>query len=100
MGDFNINSLQYDDFSNIKDFVDMFHSQSVVNLINKPTRFPIGAQLGSPTLLDHFYTNSPNKISHVGLLVSDISDHFPIVSIISENVKQIHEKDVYFISIK
>ncbi len=43
MGDFNINSLQYDEFSNVKDFVDMVHSHSIVNLINKPTRFPVGA---------------------------------------------------------
>ena len=95
MGDFNINSLHYDSFHNIKDFVDMVHTHSVVNLINKPTRFPIGAQLGSPALLDHFYTNQPNKINKVGLLVDDISDHFPIVTIISEKMKKIRESDVY-----
>ena len=94
MGDFNINSLLYDDNSNIRDFVNMIHSHSVVNLINKPTRFPIGAQLGSPTLLDHFYTNHPNKIGNIGLLVHDISDHFPIVAIINENIKKIEESDV------
>ena len=87
MGDFNLNALHYGQFSYVKDFLDMIHSHSVVNLINKPTRFPIGAQLGSPTLLDHFYTNKPNKVRHIGLLVNDISDHFPIVTVISEKFK-------------
>ncbi len=91
MGDFNINSLLYDQFTCIKNFVDMIHSHSTVNLINKPTRFPVGAQLGSPTLLDHFYTNKPNKVRHVGLLVNDISDHFPIITIISEKMKVINK---------
>ena len=95
MGDFNINSLQYDNLANIKDFFDMIHTNSTVNLINKPTRFPTGAQLGSPALLDHFYTNQPNKVDKIGLLVSDISDHFPIVTIISENMKKIHESEVH-----
>ena len=94
MGDFNINSLHYDQFPCIRNFVDMIHSYSAVNLINKPTRFPVGAQLGSPTLLDHFYTNKPNKVRHIGLLVNDISDHFPIVAIISEKMK-VTNKDVY-----
>lgn len=72
-GDFNCNSLHYDQSTNIKSFVDMMHSQSCVNLINKPTRFPRGEQIGTPSLLDHFYTNQISKVKNIGLLVDDIS---------------------------
>ena len=95
MGDFNINSLEYDDTYNIKDFIDMMYSYSTVNFINKPSRFPQGAQPGSPSILDHFYTNQPNKVTNIGLLVNNITDHFPIVATISVNSKKIQGNDIY-----
>jgi len=64
----------------IRSFIDMMNSNSLANLINKPTRFPRGDQLGAPSLIDHFYTNRIDIISNIGLFVSDISDHFPIVA--------------------
>jgi len=79
-GDFNINSMKYDEVPIIKSFIDMMHSYSLVNLINRPTRFPRGEQIGAPSLIDHFYTNKINTASNIGLLVSDISDHFPIIA--------------------
>ena len=94
IGDFNVDSLSYDEVYNVKDFIDMMHSYSVINLINKPTRFPQGAQPGSPSLLDHFYTNQPNKVTNIGLLVNHITDHFPIVATISINSKKIHGNNI------
>ena len=64
------------------------HSNSTVNLVNKPTWFPRGAQLGSPSLLDHFYTNQLSKIKNFGLLIDDITDHFPLVATISMQAKK------------
>ena len=87
-GDFNCDTLRYEEFSTIKSFVDMMHSHSTVNLINKPTRFPRGDQSGSPSILDHFYTNQLSKIKNVGLLVDDTSDHFPIVTTIRLHSKK------------
>ena len=78
-GDFNCDALRIDEFPNIKSFVDMMHSNSTVNLVNKPTRFPRGRQRGGPSLLDHFYTNQIQKIKNVGILDDDISDHLPVI---------------------
>ena len=88
VGDFNVNSLLYDEEDNIKCFVDMMHANSAVNLINKPTRFPRGRQWGAPSLLDHFYTNNLNSIRNIGLFSTDISDHMPIVSTINMGAKK------------
>ena len=81
-GDFNINSLKYEETYNVKSFIDTMHSYSLVNLINKPTWFPRGKQPGKPSLLDHFYTNKVNTVVNIGLSVCDISDHMPIVATI------------------
>ena len=81
-GDFNVNSLKYDEVYNVKSFIDTMHSNSLVNLINKPTWFPRGKQLGSPSLLDHFYTNKVDTVVNIGLFVSSITDHMPIVATI------------------
>ena len=78
---------------NVKSFVDMVHSYSTVNLVNKPTWFPRGNQIGSPSILDHFYTNQISKVNKFGLLVDDISDHFPIIATISMRAK-IHPSQV------
>ena len=94
-GDFNINSLLYREEPNIKSFVDMMHANSAVNLINKPTRFPEGNQHGSPSLLDHYYTNSINLVKNVGLLIADISDHLPIFTTISMHAKKVSVNDLH-----
>ena len=60
----------------------MMHANSEVNLVNKVIRFPYGNQHGAPSLLDHFYTNQISKIKNIGLLVDDISNHFPTVATI------------------
>ena len=44
IGDFNVNTLLYNDKPNIKSFIDMMHANFAFNLINKPTRFPRGRQ--------------------------------------------------------
>ena len=69
-------------------FIQIMDSNLTVNLINKPTRFPRGNQSGTPSILDHFYTNQISKIKNVGLLVDDISDNFPIVATIRLHSKK------------
>ena len=71
------------------------HANSAYNLINKPTRFPKGRQYGSPSLLDHFYTNTLNSVRNIGLLATDISDHFPIVATINIHAKKMCINDPY-----
>ena len=95
IGDFNVNSLLYNDKPNIKSFIDMMHANFAVNLINKPTRFPRERQYGSPSILDHFYTNTLNCVQNIGLLSTDISDHLPIIAIINMQAKKMCFNEPY-----
>ena len=74
MGDYNINLLNY---SLPSDFVDLMHSHSFISLINRPTRITEN----SATLIDNIFVNKPNLSSFQDILVTDISDHLPIIYI-------------------
>ena len=86
-GDFNINLLKMDESHNISEFVNLLHSLNVINMINKHTRFPIGKQIGNPSLLDHFWTNQPHRLKYINLIVDPISDHRPILFIMNAKKK-------------
>ena len=47
-GDYNINLIKTDQIHNISQFVNSMHSHGALNMVNKPTRFPRGKQLGPP----------------------------------------------------
>ena len=81
-GDFNIDTLRWEEFPIISDYIDTMYSHNASMLINKPTRFPIGNQIGAPSILDHFYTNEAEKVKNIGLLINDITDHLPIFAVI------------------
>ena len=72
--------------NNTKNFVDQIFSMSLFPLINKPTR--ITNQCHS--IIDNIYTNSINEDIISGVIIADISDHFPIFSILQ---KDIHKKE-------
>ena len=73
MGDFNINLLSYDHDNSVNNFVDTLSTFSLIPLINKPTRVADNSQ----TLIDNIFTNL-HPIPTAGVIVADISDHFPI----------------------
>ena len=75
LGDFNIDILQYDSNSNGTSFVDAMFSDSFMPLITKRTRITDS----SSTLIDNIYCNNVNIFTFSGILVSDVSDHFPVV---------------------
>ena len=85
-GDFNIDLLNYNVNNNTKFFVDQMFSMSLFPLINKPTC--ITNQCHS--IIDNIYTNSINEDIISGVIIADISDHFPIFSILQ---KDIHKKE-------
>ena len=85
-GDLNIDLLNYNVNNNTKNFVDQMFSMSLFPLINKPTR--ITNQCHS--IIDNIYTNSINEDIISGVIIADISDHFPIFSIL---LKDIHKKE-------
>ena len=78
MGDYNINLLNSDKRNPTSDFVELMHSYSFLSLINRPTRITAT----SATLIDNIFVNySDLQNSFQCILVTDISDHLPVVFI-------------------
>ena len=79
VGDYNINLLNVDSHSLTADFNDTIYSYGLVPLITRPTR----VTETSATLIDNIFTNKTIRYgeSMHGILVSDISDHYPIFCI-------------------
>ena len=74
---YNINLLNYSGHSLTSDFVDLMHSYSFISLINRPTRITEN----SAPLIDNIFVNKPNLSSFQAILVTDISDHLPLIYI-------------------
>ena len=78
LGDYNINILKYKEHSLTGNFLDLMYSNNFIPTITRPTRSI------SSTLIDNIYTNNIGDIMSTthGILVCDITDHFPIFNII------------------
>ena len=78
MGDFNIDLLKYNYCNFSTEFFNQFSSSGYTPLITKPTRIT----KSTATLIDNIFTNNLSKMEHLnGILLNDISDHFPIFTI-------------------
>ena len=86
MGDYNINLMNYDVHAATAEFTDMMYANSFVPLINRPTRITES----SATLIDNIFSNDLDGLTNgiQCILVTDISDHFPVVYINEESKKQ------------
>ena len=73
LGDFNIDLFKKD-HAVIADFLNTMYSNCYYPVIYRPTR----VTSYSATLIDNIFTNSLNNVAHSGILLTDISDHFPI----------------------
>ena len=94
MGDFNINLLEYSNNNKVTEFVDNLLSFGQVPLILKPTRVDLNRK--TATLIDNIFTNRPMSYTKAGILVTDLTDHFGVFTII-ENHQQKHKpKDEYY----
>jgi hypothetical protein len=77
-GDFNINILNTDTHLPTSEFLDNMYSASFLPLITKPTR----VTEHTATLIDNIYCNDIHNYDLFnGVLVSDISDHYPVFCI-------------------
>ena len=76
MGDYNIDLLNSGRHQLTDEFLDLKYINSFMPLIIRPTR----VMENSATLIDNIFTNDHANIGNslFGLLVTDISDHFPI----------------------
>jgi hypothetical protein len=75
MGDFNIDVLKYQSCNLSKTYVDLLFSLGLLQVITKPTR----CKPNSATLIDHVCTNSQSQSILSYIIISYISDHFPII---------------------
>ena len=92
LGDWNINLLSYDNHVDTSSAIDMFYSYSFMPLINRPTRI----SATSATIIDNIFTNNHTDLvnSYHGILITDISDHFPIFHINKNMTDVIQEFDI------
>ena len=75
IGDLNINCLTYNEKDDTKQFFDNIFQHGIMPIINKPTR----VTSKSITAIDNILTNIMFDSSlKVGIVKTDISDHFPI----------------------
>ena len=76
LGDLNIDLLKSYK-QNICNFMETMQSLSYIPLITKATRFPNTEETGTPSLLDHVWTNSLKRFSS-GIIAVDLTDHCPV----------------------
>ena len=99
VGDFNIDLLKYHSHQDTTFYLDTLFEHSLLPIVSLPTR--IGKK--TATILDHIITSYPDDQYDVGIITSDISDHFPVFytrqeknnNFENENVKirQINDKN-------
>ena len=73
-GDININSLKRYQDSSVTNYFHEICGFGFTNLIDVPTRV---TNKGG-TLIDHFYCSNLQRVHKANVLLSDISDHFPL----------------------
>ena len=77
-GDFNLDLLKHESHSVTAQFIESLFAFSFLPMITKPTRITAH----SATLIDNIFTNNTTVSLKSGLIISDISDHLPIFSVV------------------
>ena len=78
MGDFNLNLLNFNENTTCQEFLNVMLSLSYVPLTRKPTRIADS----SSTLIDNIFVNKSFPDIKSGIIISDITDHFPIYALV------------------
>ena len=83
MGDFNFNLININNHLQTEEYFNIMTSHSFKPLITKPTRITHS----SKSLIDHIWTNdiSEETMTSSYVIVTDITDHLPCLSIINTN---------------
>ena len=89
MGDFNLDLLKIESHIPTADYMDLMFSFSYIPMINRPTR----VTQSSATLIDNIFVNdySQDNVYNSGILITDITDHFPVYSI-SSNIRVLSDQ--------
>ena len=82
-GDLNLNSLDYASSTPVKNFFNLAFENGIFPVINRPTR----VTWASATAIDHILTNTiMDQDLQNGIIKLDISDHFPIFTILNSKI--------------
>jgi Endonuclease/Exonuclease/phosphatase family len=92
LGDFNIDVLKYNSCNKANTYIDLLFSLGLIQVITKPTR----CKPTSATLIDHVCTNSQAPCISSHIIISHISDHFPIIVKIKDVVLNNQPKYIEF----
>ena len=94
LGDTNINLLNHSTHSDTGNYIEIIYSNAFIPLINRPTRVTDH----SASLIDHCFTNnlSPGINKFQGILLTDITDHYPVFHIAQLPDKTINNEEYYF----
>ena len=90
VGDYNINLINVDSHGLTNEFNDIMHSGGFIPLITRPTR----VTHTSATLNDNIYSNQILDRDHSlsGIMLTDITDHYPILHI----ANYVHAQDAEY----
>ena len=91
LGDLNENLLKYNEDKQTSEYLDMFLNLGFMPIITKPTRITGH----TATLIDHIYTNMPEKLIKSGLCLADISDHLPVFCTMANTLPTNNEPRLY-----
>ena len=80
LGDFNLDVLKLCNHGPTSEYVENLFSMGYLQLITKPTR----CSGPSATLIDHILTNEAKNSYNSGIIITRISDHFPIFHELSD----------------
>jgi hypothetical protein len=75
LGDMNLDVLKYGVNNHVTDYIDLLFSFGLLQLVINPTR----CTSHSSTLIDHVLTNNSVDSCDTVIILSKISDHFPVV---------------------
>ena len=81
---FNVDLLKYDENADTEDVINKLYEHSFIPLISRPTPFNIN----SSSLIDNIFSNRPYDSLVSGILITDVSDHFPLFYISKLNNPQ------------
>ena len=73
-GDFNYDLLKESEDKKVQCFCNLMHSYGYVNVISKPTR----VTRDHSSLLDNIFINNESFFNMSGIIIDDLSDHFPV----------------------
>ena len=82
MGDFNLNRFHYENHIPTQEFMNALFSHLFLPLINRRTHLTAH----SATLIDNIFMNCPPQSVCNCILLNDISDHLPIISVFANEV--------------